>query len=286
MGLSDFSIKSLKSKEGKRTEKADGQGLFIEIQPSGAKIWRYRYGLHGKREKVFLEYPDVMAEVSICPKHPSFPFLRIEFNPAAGYVNSLKMFMDQILPGGYVQLIAHGKCTRIDAAVDVHGIDINDLIVTYPKMRRSKGFYNNGRLETYTLGIKKGETEICVYDKASQIKFLNEKEGTNIPVPTEPVTRIEVRKKKGYPLKDIANLPNFFEGLQIAGYFCPKPIKDEEKFQLFLEVCRSRGGVDALKMISEPTRNLYRNWLKTHQAAWWNPSKVWLGWSVPVAPLL
>lgn len=60
MGLSDFSIKSKKPVEGRRLEIADGHGLFIEIQPSGAKIWRYRYGMHGKREKVTIgPYPEI-----------------------------------------------------------------------------------------------------------------------------------------------------------------------------------------------------------------------------------
>lgn len=60
MGLSDFSIKSKKAVDGKRVEIADGHGLYIEIQPSGAKIWRYRYGLHSKREKVTIgPYPEI-----------------------------------------------------------------------------------------------------------------------------------------------------------------------------------------------------------------------------------
>lgn len=58
--LSGFKIKSLKPIPGKRQEVADEHGLYIEVQPSGSKIWRYRYSLHGKREKVTLgPYPEI-----------------------------------------------------------------------------------------------------------------------------------------------------------------------------------------------------------------------------------
>ena len=59
MALSDTRIKALKPKKAPY-EVADSGGLFIEVQPSGAKIWRYRYRLNGRREKVtFGAYPDV-----------------------------------------------------------------------------------------------------------------------------------------------------------------------------------------------------------------------------------
>ena len=60
MGLSDFRIKSLKPVEGKRLEVADEHGLYLEIMPSSSKVWRYRYGMHGKREKVTIgPYPEI-----------------------------------------------------------------------------------------------------------------------------------------------------------------------------------------------------------------------------------
>src|SRR6266550_6104850 len=59
MALSDTKIKSLKAKSSPY-ELADGGGLFIEVLPSAAKVWRYRYRFNGRREKVTLgTYPDV-----------------------------------------------------------------------------------------------------------------------------------------------------------------------------------------------------------------------------------
>ncbi len=59
MSLSDTRIKALKPKTAPY-EVADDGGLFIEVLPSGAKVWRYRYRLHGKREKVTIgPYPAI-----------------------------------------------------------------------------------------------------------------------------------------------------------------------------------------------------------------------------------
>jgi integrase len=59
MALSDTRIRGLKPK-AQRYEVADAGGLFVEVQPSGAKVWRYRYRLNGRREKVTIgHYPAI-----------------------------------------------------------------------------------------------------------------------------------------------------------------------------------------------------------------------------------
>ena len=52
MALSDFRLKALKPVNDRRLEVADEHGLYIEVLPSGSRVWRYRYLLHGRREKV------------------------------------------------------------------------------------------------------------------------------------------------------------------------------------------------------------------------------------------
>ena len=248
----------------------------------GVPVYRPRYCFSAR---LYLEYPDVYVEISIYPKLKNCPFFRVELNPAHGYLADFKMLMDKILPKGYVQLIAGGRCTRIDAAIDVKGVDINTLLITYPKMRKTKGYYNNGKLETYTLGVKQGKTEICVYDKVSQLISINEKSESHNPIQDDLVTRIEVRKKEGYLLKDLAKLPNFFDGILIAGY-SHEPQEDGEKFRLFLEACRSRGAQDALKMLSEPTRKRYHQLLQNCKLKWWEPKEIWKSWHIPANALL
>lgn len=57
--LSDSQVKALKPKE-KRYSLADGEGLSIDIFPTGKKKWVLSYRVHGKQTRKSLgEYPDV-----------------------------------------------------------------------------------------------------------------------------------------------------------------------------------------------------------------------------------
>jgi hypothetical protein len=61
--LNDKRIKAMKPK-AKRYLIADGGGLALEVMTSGAKIWRYRYSLHGKQQPLVTigEYPSVSLQ--------------------------------------------------------------------------------------------------------------------------------------------------------------------------------------------------------------------------------
>lgn len=57
MALTDTKLRSLKP-GNKAYQEADDGGLFVEVMPGGAKVWRLRYRLAGKQEKVTLgDYP-------------------------------------------------------------------------------------------------------------------------------------------------------------------------------------------------------------------------------------
>ncbi len=57
MTISEVKLRSLKPK-AKAYQESDGSGLFVEVLPSGTRIWRLRYRLADKQEKITLgEYP-------------------------------------------------------------------------------------------------------------------------------------------------------------------------------------------------------------------------------------
>ncbi len=57
MALTDTRLRTLKA-AAKAYQEADGGGMFIEVTPGGSKVWRLRYRLAGKQEKLSLgEYP-------------------------------------------------------------------------------------------------------------------------------------------------------------------------------------------------------------------------------------
>jgi len=57
MVLTDTALKALKPKEAPYIV-SDDRGLYVEVLPTGSVVWRYRYRLNGKREKLTLgKYP-------------------------------------------------------------------------------------------------------------------------------------------------------------------------------------------------------------------------------------
>jgi integrase len=59
MALTHTALQALKPKD-KNYSVTDRDGLFIEVLISGAMVWRYKYHLHGKREKLTIgRYPEI-----------------------------------------------------------------------------------------------------------------------------------------------------------------------------------------------------------------------------------
>ena len=64
MALTDAGIKALKPR-GIRYYVADGRGLYLEIFPTGARAWRFRYRLNSRAEKVAIgKYPDLTLKAA------------------------------------------------------------------------------------------------------------------------------------------------------------------------------------------------------------------------------
>lgn len=59
MPLTNVEIKSAQPRE-KEYVMSDGAGLVVLIKPGGAKLWRYRYSMNGKKQKLSLgSYPEI-----------------------------------------------------------------------------------------------------------------------------------------------------------------------------------------------------------------------------------
>jgi hypothetical protein len=57
--LTDVAVKNAKTKE-KAYKIADGGGMYLEIAPSGGKLWRFKYRFHGRENRLALgAYPAV-----------------------------------------------------------------------------------------------------------------------------------------------------------------------------------------------------------------------------------
>jgi integrase len=59
MALTDIAVRSAKP-AGKAYKLADGGGLYLLVTPSGGRLWRFKYRMHGVEKKLSLgRYPDV-----------------------------------------------------------------------------------------------------------------------------------------------------------------------------------------------------------------------------------
>ena len=62
MKLTDITIKKAKPRET-AFKLSDGGGLFIQVEPSGGKLWRYKYYFNGAEKKLALgKYPDISLQ--------------------------------------------------------------------------------------------------------------------------------------------------------------------------------------------------------------------------------
>ena len=80
--LTDTKLRSLKPKASP-FRVADANGLCIEVRPSGAKVWRYRYRYLGKASIVTLdEYPSMSLQAARVERDRLRSLLRGGANPA------------------------------------------------------------------------------------------------------------------------------------------------------------------------------------------------------------
>lgn len=81
MALTDTSLRALKEKP---YIVSDDRGLYIEVFPSGGLVWRYRYRLAGKQEKLTLgKYPALTLRNALLKRDEAASGVALGQSPAA-----------------------------------------------------------------------------------------------------------------------------------------------------------------------------------------------------------
>ena len=82
MPLTDVQIRNAKPQE-KPYKMADGGGLHLYIAPTGGKLWRLKYRLHGKEKLLSIgAYPDVTIAEARKKRDEAKDLLKQDIDPS------------------------------------------------------------------------------------------------------------------------------------------------------------------------------------------------------------
>jgi hypothetical protein len=227
------------------------------------------------------------VHIQIAPKTEGKPFMRLEFNPAkigAAGLLELHEVLSQFLPGGVGYLIAHGRLSRLDIAVDFavdnSRLAMDDLIFfPHDGAPFVREYGMGGHLQTTMLGKGTGnQWKLYRKDKEQKVK-----KGRIIPA----TIRIE-RVLRGQKMK-LASLPameNVFAPTTFSHTLPPRPDwETESRWTLFCDSVKVRGVTNALLLMPGARRVKYRKHIKDCPAPWWNPTAMWEQWQPLLADL-
>ncbi len=206
------------------------------------------------------------------------PLFRMDLNPAKlgpDGIAELRADLAGCLPDGVDWLLAKGHTTRIDAALDLMGADLDQLHVVSAYPMQHTLWSREGRLQTIYMGTPKSQRRIRLYDKAAE-----QSGGKCVAGP--PVTRIEAVIRKSCLLSHMKSLPNPFSSLKIiemppvAGGIQP------HHWFMFGQTAKNLTVGVALAQLPSATRNRYRKALASGAVDWFKSSDVWALWPATV----
>ncbi|MCH8685868.1 hypothetical protein [Pedomonas mirosovicensis] len=202
---------------------------------------------------------------------------RIEFVPVdlgPEGLAELHAVLTTIMPDGWGYFVDHGHITRLDVAVDLPTVRMDEFHFLPKQGATVTAWKQDGALQTYQHGKPKGDHTSIYNRKAKRIahgKPWKGKEGV----------RIERRLKgKHWPLKQLCNLPNPFASLNMIARHVGPPEGEHKPYiwELFLRAAEHTGLPAALALLPAEKRTLYRKHLNGQALGWWDVEAIWANW--------
>ena len=162
--------------------------------------------------------------------------------------------------------LAGARVSRVDAALDLHGIRIDDWIWDMPQRKKRHIISNAGRTETIYLGDKKSRPMV-IYDKATQAK---------LPVGGDDVTRIEYRSRGSHSPAGLLKMPCPFDKLTVSNA-ATLPLQPPARV-MFAGYARTNGISAALNSFPAEARKEFKAQISASRPSWWNPATIWATW--------
>lgn len=229
------------------------------------------------------------------PKKVGTPFFRFDLNPSRLGVDGIKFFKEELdflfckgdFDIGYGDVLKSPNAVyRLDVAVDILGVDVSDLELTYhshanqkQQIKAMQYLSTTGRIQTdYPNAKLKGENKTYVYNK----KYELQDKGQDTYYDEAMHARFEHRYLKwNKPLDHLLKIgvgTNPLKKLSIK-WIDYRQIK-EKSFEhvLFLQYARNRGIKKALEIIPEHKQMDFIDTYKKAMTDIWNSSELWKHW--------
>ena len=261
---------------------ADDPGATHVCKWSKMKRWgsvKYArsYGLYvGQGERVLVQCTAENVDVA---------FLRMEFNPARIGSDGVAQFWSTLaeVTGGKVKhedVAACGRVTRLDIAVDLINIDLEDLLVGTPKPGVTMGYFGlTGKAETKYLNVNKRGSNLYVYDRRERLRKLQEEGiGDGPEYGDAKHTRVEVRTRADKPITSLGGLQNRLKRVDLIDIEAAEPPEKQHHWRLFQDSCRYRGLAAALAQLPVDVRKQYTAAIDAVSGELWQPEMLWSLW--------
>ncbi|NIE57778.1 MULTISPECIES: hypothetical protein [unclassified Burkholderia] len=186
------------------------------------------------------------------------------------------IYKSEILgPAQYRTTLIKGYLREFEVAVDFVGKKWNEHLYYQPRSRpNSAGKWPPSYDGTSYVGSKKSPRQLCVYDKAKQLK------AKGLPSKFSILLRIEERVNgKNLPVTYLSELNNLFSDVLVL---CISKLKDSVQkdplaWKVFVDQAICQGVPSALSNVPKKYKQTFRASLKSCIAPWWNPSKLMSG---------
>jgi len=231
--------------------------------------------------------PDDPIILQAVPKNDDAPFLRLEFSPARlgkSNLNDALGNLDEAIFDKFIKikdLIAKGRVSRIDVAVDMVGVRPADLIVNYlhpAKMHEYQGADGWPQTSYYGLGLSfktsKKSGDITVYDK----RHVNFHEGKPLLGDGAPHTRIECHFRKQMKFSELGNMASPLGKIHVRAMRVEKLAGTPPEYRWFLEACRSRGLARVLDGFDQSSKMHWLGIYNAYSQDIWEPEVLWKDW--------
>ena len=252
-------------------EDIDTPGLtkWQKMKGWGAGKYARSYGLSvGKGTQVLIQCTAGKTDTA---------FLRFEFNPDHIGSKGVAVFKETLpeITGGivsYGDLAKTGRVTRVDVAVDLINVDIEDLLIGVKKPGKKMSYFGiGGKIET---AYQNTTRTIYIYDKRQ--KQIDD--GVAPKYGSTPHTRVEIRTSTTKSILQLPKLMNHLKKVSLIDIEAPDPPEEPHHWNQFQDACRYRGLDGALNQLPDDVRAKYEEAIDAVSGELWRPDKLWSHW--------